>query len=99
MWTKNNIPDQTGKIAIVTGANTVSASKQHWLYTSRRNCDTACRNLQNAEAATAAIKQQKGKGSLETAVIDLSSLASVKNFADAFIKQHSSFITLSIMLV
>ena len=90
MWTKNNIPDQTGKTVIVTGANTgIGFETALALYETGANVILACRNLQNAETALVSIKQQKGKGTLETAVIDLSSLASVKNFANTFIKQHS----------
>lgn len=89
MWTKNDIPDQTGKTAIVTGANTgVGFETALALYEAGAHVVLACRNLDNAQLALTKIEEQKGKGTLETALIDLSSLDSVKQFAKTFIEKH-----------
>lgn len=90
MWTKNNIPDQTGKTAIVTGANAgIGFETALALYESGAHVVLACRNQENADQAINRIQSQSGKGTLETALLDLSSLDSVKQFAEEFIKNHS----------
>jgi len=91
MWTKENIPDQTGKTAIVTGANTgVGYETALALYETGAHVVLACRDLGKAENARTKLLALKGKGSLETAVLDLSDLASVQQFADAFLQQHKA---------
>jgi NAD(P)-dependent dehydrogenase (short-subunit alcohol dehydrogenase family) len=89
MWTKNDITDQTGKTIIVTGANAgIGYETALALYVAGAHVVLACRSLQNAEQAIAKIKLQKGTGILEAAVLDLSSLDSVKEFAETFLKGH-----------
>lgn len=89
MWTKKNIPDQTGKTVIVTGSNTgIGLETALALYEAGAHVILACRNLKNAEEAIVKIKEQKGTGTLEAMPIDLSSLASVKHFTEAFLKKH-----------
>lgn len=90
MWTKNNMPDQTGKTVIVTGANAgIGFETALALYEAGAHVTLACRSLERAEQAIAKIKQQEGNGTLEAAVLDLSSLASVKQFAENFIQKHA----------
>jgi NAD(P)-dependent dehydrogenase (short-subunit alcohol dehydrogenase family) len=89
MWTKNNIPDQTGKTIIVTGANAgIGFETALALYAAGAHVVLACRNLKNAEQAAHQLQEQKGRGSLETAILDLSDLAAVKQFAGTFMKKH-----------
>src|SRR3977135_2823959 len=89
MWTKSNIPDQTGKTAIVTGANTgVGFETALALYEAGAQVVLACRNPDNAQLALTKIEEQQGTGTLETALIDLSSLDSIKQFAKTFIEKH-----------
>jgi NAD(P)-dependent dehydrogenase (short-subunit alcohol dehydrogenase family) len=89
MWTKNNMPDLTGKTTIVTGANTgIGFETALALYEAGAHVVLACRSLGNAQEALAKIKEQKGKGILETALLDLASLAAVKQFAETFIQKH-----------
>ena len=83
------MPDQTGKTAIVTGANTgIGFETALGLYEAGAHVILACRSLKNAEEALGKIQQQKGKGRLETGLLDLSDLNSVKQFGEAFIQQH-----------
>lgn len=83
------MPDLTGKTAIVTGANAgIGFETALGLYEAGAHVVLACRNLSNAEQAVVKIKQQEGKGSLETAALDLSSLQSVKEFAINFLQNH-----------
>jgi NAD(P)-dependent dehydrogenase (short-subunit alcohol dehydrogenase family) len=89
MWTKDNIEDQTGKTIIITGANTgIGYETALALYEKGANVVLACRTLQNAERAISRIEQHTGKGSLETGILDLSDLTSVKQFAETFMQKH-----------
>ena len=89
MWTKNNIPDQTGKTIIVTGANAgIGFETALALYEAGAHVILACRNLKNAEQALLKMQERKARGSLEIALLDLSSLTSVKEFAETFKQKH-----------
>jgi NAD(P)-dependent dehydrogenase (short-subunit alcohol dehydrogenase family) len=89
MWTKENIPDQTGKTVIVTGSNAgIGFETALALYQAGAHVIAACRNLKNSEQTLERLKGEAGKGTLETGVLDLSSLVSVKQFADAIIAKH-----------
>jgi len=89
MWTKENMPDQSGKTVIVTGANAgVGFETALAFYEAGAHVILACRSVINAEQAIDSIQQQKGNGTLEAGLVDLSSLASVKQFAESFIQQH-----------
>jgi NAD(P)-dependent dehydrogenase (short-subunit alcohol dehydrogenase family) len=48
----------------------------------------ACRSSEKAEQALTKIKEHTGKGTLETALLDLSDLAAVNQFAEAFVQAH-----------
>ncbi|HEY4060619.1 MAG TPA: SDR family NAD(P)-dependent oxidoreductase [Puia sp.] len=94
MWTKNNIPGQTGKTIIVTGANTgIGFETALALYQAGAQVILACRSLDNAHEAITKIKAQKGKGTLEAASLDLASLASVRQFANNFLQQHQRWMS------
>lgn len=89
MWTKENIPDQTGKIAIVTGANTgIGYQTALALYQAGAHVAIISRSLENASEALKSMEATAGKGSLETGVLNLASLNDIKNFADKFKKEH-----------
>ncbi len=89
MWTKDNIPDQSGKTVIVTGANTgVGFETALALYEKGAQVILAGRELIKVEGAITRIKKLKGTGSAEEGIIDLASLKSVKQFAESFIQNH-----------
>jgi NAD(P)-dependent dehydrogenase (short-subunit alcohol dehydrogenase family) len=89
MWTKNNIPDQSGKTVIVTGANTgVGFETALALYEKGAHVILAGRDLKKVEAAISRIKKLKGSGSLEAGNLDLAGLKSVKQFAESYIQNH-----------
>ncbi|GAB3920013.1 oxidoreductase [Larkinella terrae] len=89
MWTKKNIPDQTGKTVIVTGANAgIGFETALALYEAGARVILACRSLEKAEEALLQLKNLGGKGTLETGRLDLSSLASVRQFAETFLQNH-----------
>jgi NAD(P)-dependent dehydrogenase (short-subunit alcohol dehydrogenase family) len=52
MWTKSNIPDQTGKTIIVTGANTgIGYETALALYEAGAHVVLACRSMDKAKDA------------------------------------------------
>lgn len=84
-WTTKNIPDLSGKVIIVTGANSgigYEAAKEF----ARKGARTvlACRSMEKAQAALDQIKQEIPGASAEIMQLDLASLASVREFAEAF---------------
>jgi NAD(P)-dependent dehydrogenase (short-subunit alcohol dehydrogenase family) len=89
MWTKNNIADQSGKTIMVTGANAgIGFETALALYEAGAHVILACRSIEKANEAIAKIQRQQGKGTLEAAVLDLSSLAAIKQFTEGFIPTH-----------
>jgi len=83
------MPDQSGKTVIVTGANAgVGFETALAFYEKGAKVILACRSLKNANDAISRIKTSAGKGTLEAAETDLSSLASVKQFAENFLQNH-----------
>ncbi|MDQ6843817.1 MAG: oxidoreductase [Bacteroidota bacterium] len=89
MWTKQNIPDQKGKTIIVTGANAgIGFETARALYQAGANVILACRNIEKAEDTFIKLQELSGKGTLETGILDLSDLSSVKQFADSFLQKH-----------
>ncbi|NOK59574.1 MAG: SDR family NAD(P)-dependent oxidoreductase [Chloroflexi bacterium AL-W] len=84
-WTTEYMPDLTGKIIVVTGANSgigFEAAKEF----ARKGAQTilACRNMDKAQAAFAQIQTEIPHASAEIMRLDLASLSSVHQFAAAF---------------
>jgi NAD(P)-dependent dehydrogenase (short-subunit alcohol dehydrogenase family) len=89
MWTKKNMTNQSGKTAIVTGANAgVGFETALALYEKGAHVIVACRDNDKANNAIEKIKSHAGTGTLETGILDLSDLKSVKQFAETFIFEH-----------
>ncbi|NJO05505.1 MAG: SDR family NAD(P)-dependent oxidoreductase [Chloroflexaceae bacterium] len=84
-WTAASIPDQTGKVVVVTGANS-GLGYETTLALARKGAHIvmACRNMQKGEVARNDIARQVPNASLDVQVLDLASLASVRAFAEAF---------------
>ncbi len=91
MWTKENIPDLTGKTAIVTGGNTgIGYETVKALYEKGANVMLAARDEKKAKAAVEKIKSEtKGAGNLEIGILNLANLAQIKTFADEFKNKHN----------
>jgi NAD(P)-dependent dehydrogenase (short-subunit alcohol dehydrogenase family) len=83
-WSADQIADQTGRTAVVTGANsglglvTARELAQHGA-----TVVLACRNVEKGEAAAAEIRAAVPDARLQVSELDLSSLASVRRFAGA----------------
>ena len=83
------MPDQTGKTTLVTGANAgIGFETALALYEAGAHVILACRSQKNADEALHKLQQQPGKGTLETGILDLSSLISINQFAETFLNQH-----------
>lgn len=90
MWTKENIPDQSGKTAIITGANSgIGYETTLALYQAGAHVIIASRDTVKASEALRKLKITGGKGTLETGVLNLASLASVKEFAGSVKEKHN----------
>jgi NAD(P)-dependent dehydrogenase (short-subunit alcohol dehydrogenase family) len=89
-WTSADMPDQTGKIAVVTGANS-GLGYETSLALARKNAHVimACRNLEKAEVARAQIVEQVPDAEADVMKLDLASLASVRAFAEEFTSRNN----------
>ena len=89
-WTFADIPDQTGRIAIVTGANTgIGLETARMLALKGADVVLACRNLEKGQAAASHIRAENPRGKVSVQELDLSDLESVARFASAFGAAHS----------
>ncbi|WP_257170534.1 oxidoreductase [Bradyrhizobium sp. SRS-191] len=88
-WTFNDIPDQTGRTAIVTGANTGLGFETARML-ARRGADVvlACRNPDKGRDALARIHEEKPKGKIALDMLDLADLDSIAAFAGRFAASH-----------
>jgi NAD(P)-dependent dehydrogenase (short-subunit alcohol dehydrogenase family) len=87
-WTLKDIPDLTGKTAIVTGANSgLGYETARGLAGKGAQVVLACRNLEKGEAAIDRILAEHPDAMLKVLELDLADLASVRRFADAYISE------------
>ncbi len=88
-WTAEQIPDQSGRLAIVTGANSgigLEAAKQ----LARHGAEVviAVRNAQKGEAALRQIRAFAPGATVSQSALDLADLDSVRAFAERFRSEH-----------
>jgi len=82
-WDATRIPDQSGRLAVVTGANAgLGYEVARGLATRGASVVLACRNLDKGHAAAARIGDAVPGARLQVRALDLASLASVQAFAD-----------------
>ncbi len=90
-WTTRDIPDQTGRRFVVTGANSgiglVTAREL-----ARRGAEVilACRSTARGEAAATTIRDAVLDARVTVSALDLASLASVRAFAERFSKSYDA---------
>ena len=88
-WSIEAVPDQSGRVAIVTGAN---AGIGWWtvlgLASRGATVVMACRSIDNAEEAATRVRERVSDARLETMRLDVADLASVHAFADAVLARH-----------
>jgi NAD(P)-dependent dehydrogenase (short-subunit alcohol dehydrogenase family) len=84
-WTAADIPSQSGKTAVVTGANSgIGLATARELARAGAAVVAAVRNVAKGEAAAAEIRTSVPNASLEVSKLNLDDLASVREFADRF---------------
>jgi NAD(P)-dependent dehydrogenase (short-subunit alcohol dehydrogenase family) len=90
-WTADDMPDLSGKTVVVTGGNS-GIGYEAALQFARKKARTilACRSLDKANVAAAQIVASNPGALVEVMELDLSSLASIRSFADAFHKSHQT---------
>jgi NAD(P)-dependent dehydrogenase (short-subunit alcohol dehydrogenase family) len=90
-WTSEQIPDQSGRTAIVTGANSgLGLSTARELSRHGASVVLACRNIEKGIAAQRTIVSDVPQARVEVAELDLGSLASVEAFVTGFRASHGS---------
>ena len=83
-WIPADIPDLTGRRAIVTGANAgLGLEVAHGLAAHGAEVVPACRNTAKAEAAAPVIRERSPAAKVEVGSLDLADLDSVAAFAAA----------------
>ena len=89
-WNMNQVGSQSGRVAVVTGAN-VGLGFETALALASKDCTVvlACRNLEKAHTARTQILARHPAAVVECQALDLGSLASVRAFAGDFAKSHT----------
>jgi NAD(P)-dependent dehydrogenase (short-subunit alcohol dehydrogenase family) len=88
-WTSAQIPDQSGRTAVVTGANSgLGLASARELARHGASVVLACRNTTKGEKALGIIQAVAPDAQLELAQLDLGDLQSVAAFAEGFRSSH-----------
>jgi protochlorophyllide reductase len=88
-WTTADIPDQSGRVAVVTGANSgLGYQVALGLAVAGAEVVLACRNGDKAKSAMASILGVAPAATLSFIPLDLADLASVASFATSFHRTH-----------
>jgi NAD(P)-dependent dehydrogenase (short-subunit alcohol dehydrogenase family) len=88
-WTTADIPDQKGRVAVVTGANSgLGLAAAGALAKAGAAVVLACRNPEKGEAALGSIRAESPNAAIELESLDLASLDSVRSFAERFGRAH-----------
>ena len=81
-WTADDIPDLTGRVAVVTGASAgIGAETARVLGAKGARVILGVRNIAKGEAVVAGIRARHPSAQVEVQRLDLAALASVKRFA------------------
>ena len=88
-WTAEAIPDLTGQVAVVTGANSgIGYEMARALAGKGATAVLACRNKDKGEAAIRQIDREYPAAKAELMPLDLSDLAAVRRFAGEFTSRY-----------
>jgi NAD(P)-dependent dehydrogenase (short-subunit alcohol dehydrogenase family) len=90
-WTARDMPDQAGRVAVVTGANSgLGLVTARELTRAGAEVIIACRNTAKGDQAAAGIRSAVPGASLSVMALDLADLASVRGFAARLSGEHST---------
>jgi len=90
-WTADDIPDLSGKTIVVTGGNSGIGYEAALAFARKRAAVVlACRDLGKARTAAAQIAASATGAKVDVMELDLSNLASVRGFSDAFHLKHQA---------
>ncbi len=88
-WTRENIPDLAGKVAVITGASSgIGFAATQALAYKGVHVVMGCRNLHKGTEAIVKIEEKIPNASVELIELDLADLSSVRNFAAKFKRKH-----------
>ena len=88
-WTTDDIGDQTGRVAIVTGANSgIGYEAAKALAVKGATVIVASRSRSRGEQAVASIRETAPGATVELMLLDLADLRSVKDFVTAFAERY-----------
>lgn len=94
-WTAEQIPDQTGRVSVVTGANSgLGLATARALARRGGHVILAVRDEEKGRRAAAGITADRPGASLEVRRLDLADLDSVRAFSDALHTDHARLDTL-----
>ena len=98
-WTAKDIPDLSGKRAIVTGANS-GLGFQTALELARHQCQVvlACRNAERGKHALAALLEQVPNARATVELLDLADLSSIADFANRQLQQSGEKKSLDLLI-
>ena len=89
-WTAADIPDQSGRVAVVTGANSgLGAATARELARAGATVVLGCRSTDKGEQSAQEIRGEVPAARLEVAELDLADLESVRAFADRLSREHA----------
>ena len=88
-WSERDVPDQTGRIAVVTGASSgIGLETTRVLARKSAHVVLAVRNREKGEAARADITRAEPQAKVAVQHLDLANLESVETFAEEFGAAH-----------
>src|ERR1051325_6512767 len=89
-WTIENIPDQSGRVNIVTGSSSgIGYEAARVLANKNATVVLAVRSLEKGNAAAEKIRRQNEKVDVSVMLLDLANLGSIKEFVEAFRTRYS----------
>lgn len=91
VWTTDDIPDQSGKVVVVTGGNSgIGFEAALALAKKKATVILAVRNMEKGNAALKRLKSAYHRADVKTMKLDLNHLSIVREFAADFLDKHES---------
>jgi len=89
-WSPDDIGDQTGRVALVTGANSgIGYATARALADRGAHVVLACRSPQKARRAADELESDLDRSSIELLTLDLADLVAVRRAAEQFLAEHA----------